>query len=119
MRACSSGSAPAPLISLKFDATDRRLFVIRNILVHAWEAYESTPGVIDSRPVQKWAAELVGAIDLAARDDGENLRDEIGKYLAFAMLGTSKLPITSLETPLPAFSLGQIMYFHAVMLHPR
>ena len=110
--ASGSAVAPAPLISLKFDATDRRLFVIRNILVHAWEAYESTPGVIDSRPVQKWAAELVGTIDLAARDDGENLRDEIGKYLAFAMLGTSKLPITSLETPLPAFSLGQIMYFH-------
>jgi len=106
-----AGSA-APLISLKFDATDRRLFVIRNILVHAREAYEPTADVIDSRPVQKWAVELVGTIDLAARDDGENLRDEIGKYLAFAMLGTSKLPITSLETPLPAFSLGQIMYFH-------
>ena len=28
-----------------------------------------------------------------------------------AVIGTSRLPITSLEAPLPAFSLGQLAYF--------
>ena len=114
-QASGSDSAAAPLISLKFDATDRRLFVVRHILVHAWEAYEPTPGVIDSRPVQKWAAELVGTIDRGGKKTTARIcATRLATLWALALIGTSKLPITSLETPLPAFSLGKIMYFQGV-----
>ena len=44
----------------------QRLYIVRRILSHGFEAYEDSPGVILSREVQKWVAELVGTIALAA-----------------------------------------------------
>ena len=45
-----------------------------------------------------------------ARLPREELPHELGIYLMLAVVGTSRLPITSLESPLPAFSLGQLAY---------
>ncbi len=102
-------AAEAPLVSIKWDAARDVIHVTRQILTHVFEGYEDSPGVILSRPAQKWVAELVGTIDLACFPP-DALPLELGTYLLLAIVGTSRLPITSLESPLPAFSLGQLAY---------
>ncbi len=97
-----------PLIVLYYDRPEEVLFVARHILTHGWETFESAPNVIESRPAQLWRRELVATIPTAA---GGNLAAEVTRSIEFAVLGTSRLPITSLESPLPAFSLGQLAYF--------
>ncbi len=99
-----------PLIALRHDAAERVLHVIRRIRVLAWEPYEQARQVIEAREAEKWLAELVGGIDLARNDTGE-LRRQLEHYLHLAVVGVSRLPITSLESPLPAFSLGRLGYF--------
>ncbi len=100
--------ATVPLISLRYQAEPARVFVTRQILTHAFEAYEDAPGVILTRPVQKWVAELIGTIELT--DLSRDLAEELSTYVLLSVIGTSRLPITSLESPLPAFSLGQLAY---------
>src|SRR5262249_45881464 len=58
----------------------------------------------------KWARELVGTIDLRRFHGPEDFRDELICRLFQAVVGTSRLPLTSLEAPLPAFSLGELLY---------
>ena len=53
-------AAAVPLISIKWQADLGRIHVTRQILTHGFEAYEDAPGVILSRQVHKWIAELVG-----------------------------------------------------------
>lgn len=137
VRDAASGDVTAePLLSVKWDSPSNRLHVTRNLLMYGWEAYEASQGVISSRPAQKWMPELVGTIDLdrsrgcisavgpqdssnqnrgypsAANgvSDADSLRAELSTLLLLAVVGTSRLPITSLESPLPAFSLGRLMY---------
>jgi hypothetical protein len=102
-------AAEAPLISLRWQEGPQRVFIVRRILTHGFEAYEDAPGVILSREVQKWVAELVGAIALDELDK-DQLESELARYVFLAVIGTSRLPITSLESPLPAFSLGEMAY---------
>jgi len=97
----------APLISLRLQVEPGRLHATRAILVHGHEAFESAPGVIETRPVQKWAIELVGTIDVVAITPAK-FAGELAMLLFQAVVGTGRLPITSLETPLPAYSLGQL-----------
>jgi len=52
----------APLISIKWQSASRRIFITRQILTHAFEAYEDAPGVILSRPVHNGLSELVGSL---------------------------------------------------------
>src|SRR5262249_17965545 len=40
------------------------------------------------------------------------LRDDLACRLFQAVVGVSRLPLTSVETPLPAFALGQFGYCH-------
>ncbi|MEX0977847.1 MAG: hypothetical protein WDZ48_03290, partial [Pirellulales bacterium] len=91
-----SGNAPAeaPILSIRSGREPSRIFVTRQILSHAFEAYEDSPGVILSRPVQKWISELVGAIEPESIQRG-TARDELGTLLFQAVVGTSRLPITS------------------------
>ncbi len=102
--------APAPLVSVYWDREAGRIAIVRRILTHGFEAYEDPPGVILSRPVRKWLRELVGTIDLATIGPGE-LAGELRTGLFLAVIGVSRLPITSLESPLPSFSLGLLAYF--------
>lgn len=97
-----------PLIVLYHDPATQELFVTRQILMHGWETFESSPNVIESRAAQVWRRELVGAIDLST---GADIGAELAHCLELVVVGTSRLPITSLESPLPAFSLGQLAYF--------
>ncbi|HEV3136819.1 MAG TPA: hypothetical protein VGZ26_02925, partial [Pirellulales bacterium] len=99
----------APLISIKWQPARQQLFIVRQILSHGFEAYEDPPGVILSRPVQKWLAELAGTIEIE-HFDSDTLRAELAGHVFRAVIGSSRLPITSIESPLPAFSLGQLAY---------
>ncbi len=99
------------LLSVKYDAGENKLYVVRYLLVHGWQPLESSPGVIESRPVRKEMPELVGTIDLTEQHvRGAAVFAELSTLLYLAVVGTSRLPITSLESPLPAFSLGKLMY---------
>jgi hypothetical protein len=102
-------TSAVPLISIKWQPKSQRLFVVRQILTHGFEAYEDSPAVILSRPVQKWVCELVGTIEVGHFGRAA-LPAELARYVFLAVIGSSRLPITSLESPLPAFSLGQLGY---------
>jgi hypothetical protein len=103
--------AAAPLISIKLQSETCQVHVTRQILTYGFEAYEDPPGVFLSRPVHKWVAELVGTIDLRwFHEDEAALRPELATYVFLAVIGANRLPITSIESPLPAFSLGQFSY---------
>jgi hypothetical protein len=99
-----------PVISVYWDQRRQKIHVVRRVLTHGHEAYEDSPGVILSRPAQKWLRELVGTIG-AEELAPETLRRELETLLFLAVIGVSRLPITSLESPLPGFSLGQFAYF--------
>jgi hypothetical protein len=102
-------TALTPLISILWQTDARLIHVVRRILTHGFEAYEDSPGVILSRPAHKWVAELVGTIELEQFPPA-TLECELATYVFLAIIGTSRLPITPLESPLPAFSLGQFAF---------
>jgi hypothetical protein len=99
-----------PLLAIYFDAAAEAILVTRSLLVYGWEPYEEQPNVIATRETQLWQRELVGRIDLKQLHDQASLESELASYLLLALVGTSRLPITSVESPLPAYSLGQIGY---------
>ncbi|MEX0677485.1 MAG: hypothetical protein WD063_10450 [Pirellulales bacterium] len=99
----------APLVSVRWQRERNTIYVTRQILTHGFKAYEDAPGVILTRPVEKWVTELVGSVKPRGIDGGK-VAQELGRTLFLAVVGTSRLPITSLESPLPAFSLGRLAY---------
>jgi hypothetical protein len=99
-----------PLIAVKFDTATNQVHVVRAIHCHAWEAYDSGGNVILSRETKKWVRELVGTIELAHITSVEEFRDELIAQLFNAVVGSSRLPLTSVEAPLPGFTLGDLVY---------
>jgi hypothetical protein len=99
-----------PVLSLKLDPIGGLLHVVRGLECHVWEGYDSGGGVILSRETRKWVRELVGTIRLAEFTTCEELLDEIICQLFHAVVGVSRLPLTSVEAPLPAFSFGRLAY---------
>src|SRR5262249_23733160 len=73
--------------------------------------YSEPDNVYLSREVVRWTRELVGTVCLDRFEGANHLGAEIAGKLFQAVVGTSRLPLTSLEAPLPAFSLGQLGYF--------
>jgi hypothetical protein len=110
----TDGRSAEPVLSLKWDAAARRFYVVRGIDSYVWEGYDSGGGVILSRERRKWVRELIGAVALEDFSDGAELRDELICLLFHAVVGTSRLPLTSVEAPLPAFSFGQLLYCHGL-----
>jgi hypothetical protein len=104
--------APEPIISVMLDVREGRIHVARGFLAHVWEGHDEGNGVIESREVIRWSRELVGTIALDQFTDCENLRDELICVLWQAVVGTSRLPLASVEAPLPAFLLGQLYYHY-------
>jgi hypothetical protein len=102
--------ADTPLLSVRLDVNAGVVHVTRGILCHVWEGYDSGGGVIESREVQRWTRELVGSAELHRFLDLDELRDELTCLIWQAIVGTSRLPLHSVEAPLPAFSLGQLHY---------
>jgi len=107
----ATGPSAEPILSVKRDRTTGLLHVVRAIHCHAWEAYDSGNNVILSRETQKWTRELIGTVDWNAIGCAAQLRSSINGLLFQAVVGTSRLPLTSVEGPLPAFSLGDLAYF--------
>jgi hypothetical protein len=106
------GRAPEPLLSVKLDADAGQIHVVRAIHCYAWEGYDAGDNVILSRETKKWMRELVGTIHLADFASADDLLDEIICQLFQAVVGTSRLPLTSVEAPLPAFTFGELAYFY-------
>ena len=69
----ADGRSAEPLLSLKWDATARRFYVVRGIESYVWEGYDSGGGVILSRERRKWVRELVGAVALDNYTDGRRI----------------------------------------------
>src|SRR5262245_53806344 len=101
-----------PILSIKLDTAAAVIYVVRAVLCHAWEAY-SDKNVVLSRETVKWTRELIGSIDLAEFSDSETLHGELTGLLFQAVVGGSRLPLTSVEAPLPGFTLGEFGYFGA------
>jgi hypothetical protein len=100
-----------PLLSLNLDAAAGVLYVVRGLECYVWEGYDSGGGVILSRERRKWVRELVATLRLDQFADLDELRDEMICGLYHAVVGTSRLPLTSVEAPLPAFSFGRLFYW--------
>ncbi len=105
-----NGRSAVPVLSVLLDVSAMQVHVIRAIHCHAWEGYHAGDNVYLSRETRKWVRERVGTIELARFTALEELRDEMICLLFQAVVGTSRLPLTSLEAPLPAFSLGELAY---------
>ena len=99
-----------PLLSLKLHAGSRQVYVTRAVHCYAWEGYHAGDNVYLSRETRKWVRELVGTIHLEQFLDPDDLRDEIICHLFQAVIGCSRLPLQSVDAPLPAFSLGWLDY---------
>src|SRR5262249_12247136 len=106
----AGGRSDEPLVSVKLDEAAGQIHVVRALHCYAWEAYDGGGNVILSRETRKWVRELVGTIDLRRFPDAEGLRDELICRLFQAVVGPSRLPLTSVEAPLPAFSFGTLAY---------
>jgi hypothetical protein len=98
-----------PLVSLKLDAAAGKLHIVRGLLSWVWEGYDAGGNVYLSREVPRWVRELVGTVDLAAASD---LRTELAGWIFAAVVGLSRLPLTSVEAPIPAFSLGEVAHVY-------
>ena len=109
-RGCRSAE---PIVSIKLDTAVAVIHVVRAVLCHAWEAYSDSENVILGRETVKWTRELIGSIDLAEFCDIESLHSELTGLLFQAVVGVSRLPLTSVEAPLPGFTLGEFGYFGA------
>ena len=104
------GSPNEPLLALYLDEEAAQLHVVRGLDSYVWEGYDAGGSVYLSRERRKWVRELVATLRLDQFADGEELRDELACSLFQAVVGTSRLPLSSVETPLPAFSFGQLFY---------
>jgi hypothetical protein len=102
--------APEPLLSLKLDAASGLLHVVRGLECYAWEGYDGGDNVILSRQRRKWARELTGTIHLEQFRDLADLEDELACQLFHAIVGASRLPLTSVEAPHPLYSFGDLFY---------
>src|SRR5712692_8960674 len=103
-----TGRSTEPILSVKLDAETGQLHVVRAILCYAWEAYDAGDNVILSRETTKRVRELVGTVDPTQSYTDQWLPGELVARLCQGVVGKSRVPLTSLESPLQAFSFGQL-----------
>jgi hypothetical protein len=99
-----------PLLALYLDPEAEQLHVVRGLESYVWEGYNAGGNVYLSRERRKWVRERVCTIPLGRFADEGELGDELACGLFQAVVGTSRLPLSSVETPLPQFSFGQLFY---------
>lgn len=102
-------SDPEPVLSIKFCPATNTLFVTRSIRCHTHEVTEER-GLLQTRPVVRRIRELIGTVSLQERTSLTDLHDELVVLLTRAVVGCHRLPITSLESPMPEFSCGLLTY---------
>ena len=133
----STSATEHPLLSLFYHAADQQLHVVRYLLTHDWNQGASGESSTASAatPQHYWARELVASIavpthvplaEISANSSATSYPAEFpdAAWRAFhralvgaiqsAFQGTNRLPITSLETPLPAFTFGCCAYLPGV-----
>ncbi len=103
------GRAAEPLLALYLDAGAGELHVVRGLDSYAWEGYDAGNGTFLSRERRKWVRELAGTLRLEQFAHLGELRDELTCRLFHAVVGT-RLPLSSVEAPLPGFSFGALFY---------
>ena len=101
-----------PMVSVKLDVADRRIHVVRGLLAYVWTP-RTVGNVIESEEAVRWMRELVGTIALDDFASLEPLRDELICTIWQAVVGTSRLPLHSVEAPLPGYLFGQLHYVYA------
>jgi len=101
-----------PILAVKLDVAAGQIHVVRAIHSYVWEGFDAGGNVIETRETTRWVRELVGTIHLGEFETGGELVDEIICLIFQGVVGTSRLPLTSLENPLPAFTFGQFFYIH-------
>jgi hypothetical protein len=97
-----------PLLAVMLDAEQRQAHVVRGLHCYVPEGYHAGDNVYLTREVPGWRRELIATIDLAGA--GDALEQQLANWLFLAVVGLSRLPLSSVEAPLPAFSLGQLAY---------
>jgi hypothetical protein len=107
-------AAPEPLLSLRVSPFSSQgaceLHVTRWLHCRVWEAVDEN-GAIASQERERWIEELVGTIQLSETQAAHDQDKEIEQLLLHAFVGLSRLPLHSIEAPLPIFSLGRASYF--------
>ena len=106
----AEGRSGEPVVSLKWDHHASEIHVVRGIDSYVHEGYDSGGGVFLTRERRRWVRELVATVELGRFRDLEELRDELICLLFNAVVGTSRLPLAPVETPLPTFSCGEWFY---------
>ena len=109
-RSASQDQPNEPLLALYLDDASRQLHLVRGLDSYVWEGYDAGGNVYLSRERRKWVRERVATLALDRFTEEEELRDELACALFQAVVGTSRLPLSSVETPLPLFSFGQLFY---------
>jgi hypothetical protein len=99
-----------PILSVKFDTEAGDIHVTRSILVYGWEAFADEQGAIQSQETVKRNRELIGSLSTGHYRSAEQLLADLNELLFLAVVGTSRLPLTSEESPHPAFTFGQWMF---------
>ena len=99
-----------PLLAVKLDEQTGDIYIVRAILCHVWAGVDSGSNVIESRERTRWVRELVGTLTPGAFEDSEQITAELAYLVGAAIKGTSRLPVHSVEAPLPAYSFGQLAY---------
>ena len=110
-----SEGTQAPLLTFRVSLSippgpAHAIHVTRWLLLRIWEAFDDN-GAIGSRETERWVEELVGTVSLAEFNDVDSLLREIRPLVFHAFVGLSRLPLNSVEAPLPAFSLGIVGFF--------
>src|SRR5262249_7029263 len=106
------GRSAEPLLAVKLDACCGEVHVTRGLLCYVWEGYHAGDNVYLSRETTRWIRELVGTVRLDQCAGADDFRAEVAGLIFQAVVGVSRLPLTSVEAPLPDFSLGQLAYFY-------
>jgi hypothetical protein len=98
--------ADEPLISVKLDGASSLVHVTRAVLCHAHTVTTTSANVVEVTESTRWIRELVGTIK-----PSPDMCDELSGLVFQAVVGTGRLPLTSQEAPIPAFTFGQLGYF--------
>lgn len=112
-----AGRSAEPLLSMKLDVATGEVHVVRAICSYAFEAYDAGDNVILSRETRRWLRELVGT--LHGGSSAADFRSAAAALVFQAVVGTSRLPLTSSEAPLPGFTLGDLAYFYQPTAGPE
>ncbi len=112
------GADDEPLLAIRWDAAGGFAHVTRSILSRVTEGYDAGGGVFESREIVRRVRELVGTVDLSAIATAGRLRDRLAELLLLGVVGMSRLPLTSVDGPLPEFSLGKLAYAYRPVADP-